>query len=229
MAKSGDREDKDKDKETEGSIKEGPEIEISGEIPEGEEESLDTLKEELETKKRELGELQDRYLRLYAEFENFKKVVTKEQTELLRYGNERLINEILPVIDNLERAILHSKELTNKVDPESREAIDSLISGVEMTLRQIKDILGRFGVREIKALGEVFDPTLHHAVSQIETGGHKPNTVIEELRKGYLLNDRVIRPSTVVVSKKTSKVVEVSSGESRDTVDIDTEKASSED
>ncbi len=227
MAKSGDREDKDK--ETEGSIKEVPELEISGEIPEGEEESLDTLKGELETKKRGLGELQDRYLRLYAEFENFKKVVSKEQTELLRYGNERLINEILPVIDNLERAILHSKELTNKADPESREAIDSLISGVEMTLRQMRDILGRFGVREIKALGEVFDPTLHHAVSQIETGGHKPNTVIEELRKGYLLNDRVIRPSTVVVSKKTSKVVEVSSSDSRDTVDIDTEKASSED
>lgn len=210
MGKSVDREEKDKDKEVEGSIKEGPELEISGalnhtvqggEIPEGEEESLDSLKEEIETKKRGLGELQDRYLRLYAEFENFKKVVSKEQAELLRYGNERLIVEILPVIDNLERAILHSKELTNKADPESREAIDSLISGVEMTLRQIKDILGRFGVREISALGEVFDPTLHHAVSQIETGEHKPNTVIEELRRGYLLNDRVIRPTMVVVSK----------------------------
>lgn len=199
MGKSVDREEKDKDRDKE--VKGVSELEISGEIPKGEEESLDSLKEEIETKKRGLGELQDRYLRLYAEFENFKKVVSKEQAELLRYGNERLIVEILPVIDNLERAILHSKELTDKADPESREAIDSLISGVEMTLKQIKDILGRFGVREISALGEVFDPTLHHAVSQIERGGHEPNTVIEELRRGYLLNDRVIRPTMVVVSK----------------------------
>jgi len=149
----------------------------------------------LEAKKKELNELQDKYLRLYAEFENFKKVVSKEQTEYLKYGHERLIIEILPVVDNLERAIAHSKEFIEKINPEGIETLEGLISGVEMTLKQMMDVLGRFGVREIKALGEAFDPSKHHAVSQVWTDGYKPDTVIEELRKGYFLHKRVIRPS----------------------------------
>ena len=114
-------------------------------------ETLDTLKDVLEEKNKETLEIQDKYLRLYAELENFKKVVSKEQTELLRYGHERLITEILPVIDNLERAINHSKGFIEKVDSEGVEALNSLTSGVEMTLKQIMDILGKFGVKSIKS------------------------------------------------------------------------------
>jgi len=168
-------------------------------------ETVETLKDALEGKEKELSALQDKYLRLYAEFENFKKVVAKEQAELLRYGHERLITEILPVIDNLERAITHSKEFIGGLNPEGMEVVQGLISGVEMTLKMILDVLGRFGVKEIKALGEPFDPSRHHAVSQTESEEHDPNTVIEVLSKGYLLNDRVIRPSMVVVSKRVTK------------------------
>lgn len=164
-------------------------------------ETLDSLRDELEVKKREFNELQDKYLRLYAEFENFKKVVSKEQTEYLRYGHERLITEILPVVDNLERAIAYSKEFIDKINPEGVEALQGLILGVETTLKELMVVLGRFGVREIKALGEAFDPSKHHAVSQVETDECKPNMVIEEMRKGYCLHERVIRPSMVVVSK----------------------------
>lgn len=164
-------------------------------------ETLNALKEGLDIKKKELAELQDKYLRLYAEFENFKKVASKEQTELLRYGYERLITETLPVVDNLERAIAHSKEFSDKINPEGMEALEGLISGVEMTLRQMMDVLGRFGVKEIKAIGNAFDPSRHHAVAQVETKECKPNTVVEDFRKGYLLHDRVIRPSMVAVSK----------------------------
>jgi molecular chaperone GrpE len=185
-----------------------------------EEENLETLKDALEEKNKELAELQetlnqvqDKYLRLYAEFENFKKVVAKEQAELLNYGHERLITEILTVVDNLERAITHSKDFIDKINPEAAEVFEGLTSGVEMTLKQMMDILGRFGVKAIKALGESFDPTRHHAVSQVESDRNEPNTVVEELRKGYCLNDRVIRPSMVVVSKRSQKEVEISSGE----------------
>lgn len=170
-----------------------------------EEENLDAIKDALEEKKKGISELQDKYIRLYAEFENFKKVIAKEQAETLKYGHERLITELLSVIDNLERAIIHSKGFIERVNSEGAEAFQGLTSGVEMTLKQIIDLLGRFGVKEIKALGEPFDPSKHHAVSQLESDEYESNTVIEELRKGYYLNDRVIRPSMVVVSKKKEK------------------------
>lgn len=181
---------------------------VNEEVLKIETETIETLKDALEGKKKELSELQDKYLRLYAEFENFKKVVAKEQTELLRYGHERLITEILPVIDNLERAIAHSKALVQRFDSEGVKALQGLLSGVEMTLKLMLDAVGRFGVKEIKALGEAFDPSRHHAVSQIESNEHEPNTVVEVLSKGYSLNDRVIRPSMVVVSKKVLKETE---------------------
>lgn len=212
----------------EGSLKGEVKEDVSEEVSKAEEGSLHTLKDEIEAKGKEFSDLQDKYLRLYAEFENFKKVVSREQAELLRYGHERFITEVLPVMDNLERAIVHSKGFTDKIDPEGKEALNGLLSGVEMTLKQMMDVLGRFGVRGINALGEPFDPTMHHAVSQLESKGYEPNTVIEELRKGYLLNDRVIRPSMVVVSRKVEKEepedVEASSGDEGDVVNIETKK-----
>lgn len=162
-----------------------------------ESEDIDSLKEELEAKKKALSELQDKYIRLYAEFENYKKVSTKEYTELLRYSHERIVSEILPVIDSLERAINYSK------GPEGN--LQGITEGVEMTLKLMMDTFERFGLKPIKALGEVFDPSKHHAVSQVESEEHNSNMVVEELMKGYCLNDRVLRPSMVVVTKRPER------------------------
>lgn len=193
----------DKKLETEGSAKDEMGVK-AGEETEG------SLKDALETKKKELSDFQDKYLRLYAEFENFKKIVAKDQTELLRYGHEKLIIEILPVIDNLERAITHAKDFTDRLSPEGMEILQGFVSGIEMIHKQIMDALTRFGLKPINATGEHFDPSRHHAVSQVESMETEPNTVIEELNKGYFLNDRVIRPSMVVVSKKDIKETECS-------------------
>lgn len=157
------------------------------------EKGIDDLNQELEEKTRELNETKDKYLRLYAEFENYKKHMAKEQKELLIYGNESLIREILPVVDNLERAIAHA---------EGSSEYRGLIDGVEMTLNQLKSILEGFGVTPIKAIGEPFDPSRHHALTQVESEEYDENVVVEELSKGYYLNERVIRPAFVSVAKK---------------------------
>ncbi|MEW6409914.1 MAG: nucleotide exchange factor GrpE [Nitrospirota bacterium] len=157
------------------------------------EREIDELSKELEEKTRELNEVKDKYLRLYAEFENYKKYITKEQRELLRYGNESLIREILSVVDNLERAISHA---------EGSNESKGLIDGVEMTLNQLKSILEGFGVTPIKAIGEPFDPSRHHALTQVESEEYDENIVVEEFNKGYYLNERVIRPAFVSVAKK---------------------------
>lgn len=143
---------------------------------------------------REIAELKDKYLRLYAEFENYKKRVQKDKEDLIKYGNETFLFEILPVLDNLEMALKHSE---NNVS-------DGLLKGVEITLKEFLRIIEKFGMVPISALGKPFDPALHHAMSQIEKEDVEDKTVIEEFRKGYMLGDKVLRPSLVAVSKKPS-------------------------
>lgn len=149
-----------------------------------------------EALKAELDETKDKYLRLYAEFENFKKKVQKDKEELLKYGNESLIYELLPVIDTLEMAIKHSTG-------DSADKTQSLTQGVENTLREFLRILEKFGLKPIESAGKPFDPACHHAMSQVESVEYDDNIVIEEFRKGYSFNNKVIRPSLVAVSKKT--------------------------
>jgi len=134
----------------------------------------------------------DKYIRLYAEFENYRKRVQKEKEELVKYSVEPVISDLLTVLDNLEMALEHASRET---DPKS------LIEGVELTLREFKKVIGKYGVEEIEALGKPFDPNVHHAMSQIERSDVQNNTVVEEFRKGYTLRDRVLRPSLVAVSK----------------------------
>jgi molecular chaperone GrpE len=140
----------------------------------------------------EAKEQYDRLLRVSADFDNYKKRVAKEKADLTRYGNEELIKALLPVIDNLERALEHAAGAGEQ---------GGIREGVEMTLQQFSQILRRFGITPISAAGERFDPTRHEAVMEQATAEHDPGHVVAELEKGYLLNDRLVRPAKVVVAK----------------------------
>ncbi|MEA1967939.1 MAG: nucleotide exchange factor GrpE [Thermodesulfobacteriota bacterium] len=134
----------------------------------------------------------DRILRLSAEFENYKKRTSKEIVDFRRFANESILKNLLTVVDNLERAILSSKDETDK---------SVVVEGVEMTLKEILKLFETFNVKPVQAYGNPFDPAFHQAVTQQESDDHPDNTVITELQKGYLLHDRLIRPAMVIVSK----------------------------
>ncbi|MBN2034401.1 MAG: nucleotide exchange factor GrpE [Deltaproteobacteria bacterium] len=156
----------------------------------------DLTREELIELCKELKDASDRnydlYLRSQAEMENLKKRNRREKEDWLKYANETLIKSILPTLDNLEKALEHA---------ENENTTHALREGVNLTLKGLKDALSKSGLVEIKAIGESFDPSYHEAVSQIKDDQVKPGTIVEELQKGYLLNDRLIRPAVVVVSK----------------------------
>lgn len=162
-----------------------------GEGREGEE----GKKEEKPSPEAELAELKDRYLRLYAEFENYKKRVQREKEDLIKYSNEDILYHLLPVMDNLEMALQHS---TNNVS-------EGLVKGVEITLREFQRVTEKFGLTPIYAMGKPFDPSVHHAMSQVERADVEDRTVVQEFRKGYMFGDKVLRPSLVAVSKKTDE------------------------
>jgi molecular chaperone GrpE len=147
----------------------------------------------------------DLYLRSQAEMENMKKRFRREKEDWFKYSNETLIKEILPIMDNLERAVSHST---------SENALPSLKEGIELTLRSLKSALSKSGIEEVKAEGTPFDPGLHEAVFQIEDDNAEPGKVVKEIQKGYLLNKRLIRPAMVTVSKgKPAETTEASRGE----------------
>ncbi len=172
------------------------------EVAEGTEAPLeveDKTHEAMERVQTELEEMKDKYVRLYAEFENYKKKVLRDKEELIRFSNESLVRELLAVVDSLEMALKHSAEGGPK-------AVAALKAGVENTLREMHRILDKFGLKAIDALGRPFDPVFHHAMSQIEKNDVEANTVIEELRKGYIYREKVLRPSLVVVSRKSENL-----------------------
>ena len=135
----------------------------------------------------------DRLLRLQAEFENYRKRVNKERNEFIQYAIEDLIYDLLPVIDNFERAIESARRHDNS---------KALLEGVEMIYKQVQDILVKRGLERIETIGKKFDPREHEAVMQVESEEHPDNTVIEESLAGYKLKNKVIRPAMVKASKK---------------------------
>ncbi len=141
---------------------------------------------------KEIDELKDKYLRCYAEFENYRKRTNKDKDELVKYGNESIIYELLPSIDSLELALKHVSE----------ESPSGLTQGVEMTLKELLRTLEKFGLTKIVSEGAKFDPAFHHAMMQAERDDIEEKMVVEELRAGYLYNKKVIRPSLVTVSVK---------------------------
>ena len=140
-----------------------------------------------------LGDIYEKYLRLNAEFENYKKRTAREMENLTKFSNEVLITEILPFIDNLERAMKYGS--LKKTD-----SAWAFMSGIQLATCDLLRVLKKHGLKPIDATGQAFDPRFHDAVSAVKTVSHPPNTVIEELRKGYLLNDRLLRPSRVIVA-----------------------------
>lgn len=154
-------------------------------------EVVNELEEELERIKEEKAEVYDRMLRIQAEFENFKRRSEKEKLTERKYKSQDLANELLPALDNFERAL----------QAEETEDAASILKGVEMVYKQIKEAFKSQKIEEIETVGKPFDPNVHHAVMQEETEGVDSNIVVEELQKGYILNDRVIRAAMVKVNK----------------------------
>jgi len=156
----------------------------------------ETEQDNIDKLKKSLDDATEKYIRLYADFENYKKVAARNKEELLKYANEELLTDFLTVIDHLELALQHSA---------GSEMSNALAEGVQLTLKELKGVLEKHGLVTIDALGKPFDPFVHHAMSQIESEDEVENTVVKEFRKGYMLKDRVLRASLVGVAKKTSQ------------------------
>lgn len=154
---------------------------------------IKVLEDEIEQRKGEYQELYDKYVRLVADFDNYKKRVAKEKADIMAYGNEELIKEILGVVDNLERAIKHS---------ESSEGEGSIVEGVKLVHRMFLNSLEKFGVKSINiSKGDRFDPRYHQAVEHVVSNEITPGLIISEMLKGYTLKDKLLRPSVVVVAR----------------------------
>ena len=151
------------------------------------------LEKDLLDAKNELTEQKDKFIRLQAETDNFRKRLSREKEEFSQYANERLFKELLPIFDNFERAL---------EDPSND--IKSLKEGLEMILKQFSSFLEKEKVEPIEAIGEKFDPMIHEVLTSEESSEHEENTIISQFVKGYTINNRVIRPSQVVISKKPS-------------------------
>lgn len=149
------------------------------------------LRQALEEKTREAEANYDRYLRAVAELDNAKKRAQREREEYVRFANESLLRELLPALDNMDRAVRAGRD--------AREA-PGLLAGVELIRREILRILEKFGLTTFTAVGQSFDPERHEAVMRVETTEHPEMTVLEETLPGYLLNGRVLRPAMVTVA-----------------------------
>jgi molecular chaperone GrpE len=145
----------------------------------------------LTAKAEEVKALNDKYLRLAAEFDNYKRLIQRDQREQVRFANEQLLKELLPVVDNLERAIKSSREGGSS---------DVLIQGVDLTLKQLTGALTRFHVVPVAAVGQPFDPATHQAVASVASEKVPEQHVVDELQRGYLLHDRILRAAMVSVS-----------------------------
>ena len=163
-----------------------------GDSPATEETGLvEELQLALAEKTEKLNELNDKYLRLAAEFDNYKRLAQRDQRDLIRFGNEHLLKELLPVVDNLERAIKASRDGGSS---------DVLIQGVDLTLKQLTGALTRFHVLPVETVGQPFDPATHQAVASVASEEIPEQHVVDEFQRGYRLHDRTLRAAMVSVS-----------------------------
>lgn len=156
---------------------------------------LQDLKNHHEEKSKESDEQKEQFLRLQAEFENFRRRSLKEKQESLKFGHQNLVKDLLSAVDNLERALEHGGQIAGA---EAKGILD----GVELVHREVLGALAKHAVAEIEAEGRVFDPAVHEAMGQIPNGDVPPNTVLQVLQKGYVIHDRMLRPSRVLVSRE---------------------------
>jgi len=153
-------------------------------------EEVERLREALEAKTRELEALQDRYLRTVAEFDNVRKRTAREREEHTRYANESVLRDLLPVLDNLDRALLAARS----------EPAAAVTTGVELIQRELLRVLEKFGLTPFSSVGQPFDPERHEAVARVQRPDLPDMTVADETGRGYLLNGRVLRPAMVTVA-----------------------------
>jgi molecular chaperone GrpE len=158
--------------------------------------SIEELQELLQLKEAEAKANEEKFLRQAAELENYKKRVAREKEDAIKFANEALVRDLLPVLDNLERAVDHARSGGNG---------KPLLDGIEMVLQTWLEALGKHGVTRITAKGDVFDPEKHEAYAQVETDEFPANTIVDEVHGGYFLRDRLLRPSLVSVAKPSEK------------------------
>ncbi len=195
-----DSEEESADPKTEAVTKKNKESSDIAEKKSGEDTLDDPIKEledQLNAKEEEAKETYDRLLRVSAEFENYKKRSAREMDDFRKFANQSLLKEMLSVVDNLELAINSANE--------KQKSDSSLREGLDLTLKEILRVFEKFSVNPIESKGKSFDPTYHEAVMQEETDEHPENTVINEMQKGYLIHDRLLRPAMVVVAKPSTK------------------------
>lgn len=158
--------------------------------------TLEQWQAQLAGKDDEIRQLQDKMLRLAAEMENTRKRLERERRDGIRYANECLLRDFLPVLDNLERALSHAT---------GDAGAAALLEGVRMTCKSFTDVLEKFGCKPFESVGQPFDPNYHEAMLQQESDQQPENTVLQEFQKGYLLHDRLLRPALVIVSKAAAE------------------------
>ncbi|MCM3339641.1 nucleotide exchange factor GrpE [Paenibacillus sp. MER TA 81-3] len=149
------------------------------------------LHTELEQAKEQADEHYQRYLRTQADFDNFRRRTMKEKEDLAKYASAKVITELLPVLDNFERALSTGQEASET---------ESFVKGVDMIFRQIQQVMEQEGVQPMNAVGEPFNPEYHQAIMQVESDEYEEGFVVEEVQKGYMLKDKVLRPAMVKVS-----------------------------
>lgn len=157
-------------------------------------EAEEALAEALEQKTKEAAEANEKYLRTYADFDNYRKRMQRDMTEFRKYANEQLVLELLTVVDNLGLALKHGAE--------AGDAVQGMHQGVELVFKQLRDVLEKFGVKRFSAEGEPFDPAKHDAMMQVATADIPENTVVQVFQDGYMYHDKVLRHAKVSVSKK---------------------------
>ncbi len=158
--------------------------------------SREEWEREVEQARAQAAENYEKFLRVHAEFENFKKRMHKDQAEAMKYAQLPLLRDFTTVMDNLERAVEHARK-------NSGTDLEGLVAGIELVIKQATDTFERFGMKRITAKGEAFDPTRHEAMAVVETTDAPENQVIEEVQAGYMLHDRVVRPAMVTVAKRS--------------------------
>ncbi|MBA4423099.1 MAG: nucleotide exchange factor GrpE [Syntrophus sp. (in: bacteria)] len=164
------------------------------------EETAKASEEDLEVKMQEMekkaAENYDKYVRALAELDNYKKRAVREKADAIKYGNENLLRDILPLVDNMDRAMEHA---CNSDD------FDAFKKGLKMLQQQLLGCLQKHGVEQIEAVGKDFDPHVHEAMVQVESKEHEESKVVGEFERGYLLNGRLLRPSKVSVCRRLNK------------------------
>ncbi|MFD7521119.1 nucleotide exchange factor GrpE [Paenibacillus chitinolyticus] len=146
---------------------------------------------ELDELRKAAEDSQQRLLRAQADFDNFRRRTRQEKEEFAKYASLKLIEQMLPVIDNFDRALVSSRETQD---------FEALTKGIEMVYRQLEQVMTQEGLTPIEAVGQPFNPEFHQAIMQVESDEHEEGIVVEEVQKGYMLKDKVIRPSMVKVS-----------------------------